>query len=356
MQQLIMLTFLLCSSYVKSQNTNFEKILRGHSATVLCLDIDTSGTYLCSGSYDTDFILWDYKSGDSLKKYSGHSAAIRKIKVAPNNKYIACASVDSNINAHGSSMNCVSLLDLESLKLLKSFSIEPDRYKTLGFIPELDGTRSNEVSKLSFNSSGTKLAVITKRGDLFIWDLTNEYARREYWLGTTNHKLINISPDWRYLVCSERKRRLADSCFYLMSLDKNEIVASFDSPGKTVTGVFFSNDLKTVVSIGGNRIKRNEIYIWDSETTELKYTLIGHHNVIRSIDFCSSDKYFASVGEDNLINLWNANTGKLIATFTENNNKELTSVLFSYDDKYLITGSQDMTIKYWNVQKLIRNK
>ena len=163
MQQLIMLTFLLCSSYVKSQNTNFEKILRGHSATVLCLDIDTSGTYLCSGSYDTDFILWGYKSGDSLKKYSGHSAAIRKIKVAPNNKYIASASVDSNINAHGSSMNCVSLLDLESLKLLKSFSIEPDRYKTLGFIPELDGTRSNEVSKLSFNSSGTKLAVITKR-------------------------------------------------------------------------------------------------------------------------------------------------------------------------------------------------
>jgi WD40 repeat protein len=113
--------------------------------------------------------------------------------------------------------------------------------------------------------------------------------------------------------------------------------------------------MNTIVSIGGNRKKRNEIYLWAIETNKLKHTLIGHDNVIRSIDFSSNDKYLASVGEDNLINLWNAITGKLIATFTEDNNKELTSVIFSYDDKYLITGSQDWTIKYWNVKNLINN-
>jgi WD40 repeat protein len=84
--------------------------------------------------------------------------------------------------------------------------------------------------------------------------------------------------------------------------------------------------------------------------------LIGHKNVIRSIDFSSDDKFMVSVAEDNLINLWNVLTGELIGTFTEDNNKELTSVLFSYDDRYLITGSQDKTIKYWDINKLTNNK
>ena len=149
---------------------------------------------------------------------------------------------------------------------------------------------------------------------------------------------------------------MVDSSFYFMSFDSNEIIDAFDAPGKAVRGVYFSNDLKTLASIGGNRIKRNEIYLWDIRTKKLKYTLIGHSIVIRSIDFSSDDKYLVSVGEDNLINLWNASTGVLISTFTEDNRKELTSVLFSHDDKFLITGSQDMTIKYWNVQDLINNE
>ncbi|MBE0649952.1 MAG: hypothetical protein IH595_03825 [Bacteroidales bacterium] len=89
-----------------------------------------------------------------------------------------------------------------------------------------------------------------------------------------------------------------------------------------------------------------------------KYLCPGSYDtdVIRSIDFSSDDKFLASAGEDNLINLWNAMTGELMATFTEDNNKELISVLFSHDDKYLITGSQDKTIKYWNISNLINNK
>lgn len=65
--------------------------------------------------------------------------------------------------------------------------------------------------------------------------------------------------------------------------------------------------------------------------------------------FSKKNKYLASAGEDNLVNLWNASTGELLATYTENNKKELTSVVFSFDDKYLITGSQDKTIKYWKI-------
>jgi WD40 repeat protein len=56
--QLIILIFLL-SGFVKAQKHGYEKILHGHKATVLSLENDKEGKYLCSGSYDTDLILWD---------------------------------------------------------------------------------------------------------------------------------------------------------------------------------------------------------------------------------------------------------------------------------------------------------
>ena len=61
----------------------------------------------------------------------------------------------------------------------------------------------------------------------------------------------------------------------------------------------------------------------------------------------------ASAGEDNLVNLWNIQTGKLVTSFTENSEKELTSVIFTPDQKYLISGSQDKTIKYWHIEEWI---
>ena len=353
--QLIILTLFL-SGFVNAQNSDFEKILDGHKATVLTLDNDKDGEYLCSGSYDTDVILWDYKTRELIKRFTGHKAGIWQVKISPSNKYLACGSWDNNENADSSSINCVSLIDIDNLENAQTFSIEPDRFKRLGFIPELDNYTTNGVYKLSFNPSGSKLAVISGRGDLFVWDLANGYKISKFMYGETKHELIDISPDWKYLVCNERKRRMIDSSFYFMAFENNKITHIFDTPSKTIIDVFFSNDLKIIASIGGNRIIRNEIYIWDIETQKILHTLIGHKNVIRSIDFSSNDKFMVSVAEDNLINLWNVQSGELIATFTEDNNKELTSVLFSSDDKFLITGSQDHTIKYWNIKKLIMSK
>ena len=159
---MIVIWALLLSISVKSQSTNFEKMLTGHKATVLCLDAGSEGKYLCSGSYDTDAILWDYNSGQLLEKYSELSAGIWNVKISPDNKYVAVGSWDNNENARGSSRNCLSLLSLESFDLVKSFSIEPDRFKTLGAIPELDGTATNGISKISFNPQADLVPITTK--------------------------------------------------------------------------------------------------------------------------------------------------------------------------------------------------
>ena len=351
--QLNLLILLIMSNLAFAQTSNYEKVLVGHDYTVLCLDTDASGKYLVSGSYDTDIILWDFSTGKQLKKYQGHKSGIWNIEISPDNKYVASNSRDNNLLAKGSSINCLSVLDLKTLETIKLLSIKPDRYKTLRFIPEMDDSTANGISKISFKPDGSKIAAITRSGDLFIWDIDNDFNQSILNYSKTQHELLDISPDWEYLVCCERKRTMVDSCFYFLSIKDNKAIAKFDNPQKTIIGVYFSNNSNYIASIGGDRIKRNEIYIWDIGSQELIMTLKGHSNVIRSLDFSENDKYLVSVGEDNLINLWNILTGKLVISFTENNKKELTSVIFSADDSYLITGSQDKTIKYWNIADLI---
>ncbi len=351
--QLNLLILLIMSNLAFAQTSNYEKVLVGHDYTVLCLNTDTSGKYLVSGSYDTDIILWDFSTGKQLKKHQGHKSGIWNIKISPDNKYVASSSRTNNIYAKGSSINCLSVLDLKTLETIKLLSIKPDRYRTLGSIPELDDSRANGISKISFKPDGSKIAAITRSGDLFIWEIDNNFNQNVLSYSKTQHELLDISTDWEYLVCCERKRTMVDSCFYFLSIKNNEVIAKFDNPQKTIIDVCFSNNSNYIASIGGERIIRNEIYIWDIGSQDLIMTLKGHSNVIRSLDFSKNDKYLASVGEDNLINLWNIQTGELIISFTENNEKELTSVIFSVDDKYLITGSQDKSIKYWNIVNLI---
>ena len=329
------------------------KVLSGHEYTVLCLDVDKTSSYVVSGSYDTNVILWDYKTGTQLKSFKGHNSGVWSVKVSPDSKYVASGSWDNNQNAKGSAQNCVNILNLKTLKIIKSLSISPDRYKTVRFIPELDDTSPNGIYDILFNINGSKIAAITRSGDLFIWDINDNFNETSYSFRETNHDLLALSPDWKYIACTERKRSMVDTGFYLLQLGMNEVMAKFNNPKRSVIEVYFSSNSKYIASISGDRITRNEIDIWDIRTQELLFTLKGHSNVIRSIAFGLNDRYLASAAEDNIVNLWDIHTGKLLASFTENNGKELTSVVFSPNQKYLITGSQDKTIKYWNIEEWI---
>lgn len=351
---LILIGLFFYYSNIKSQIVSPSKILKGHEFTVLCLDIDKSRKYLVSGSYDSNVILWDYTTGKQLRSFNGHNSGVWKVKISPDSKYVASGSWNNNHNANGSSKNCLNILDLKSFKVIKSLSVYPDRYKTERVIPELDSSSPNGINNILFNTSSSKVAAITRSGDLFIWDINDNFKSTVHNFSDTEHELLDLSPDWNYIVCNKKKRRMVDTSFYLMRLGTNEVIANFNYPKRAVINVYFSSNSKYIACISGDRIKRNEIDLWDVQTQKLLFTLSSHSNVIRSIAFSNNDEYLASAAEDNVINLWNIQTGKLIASFTENNAKELTSVIFTPDQKYLISASQDKTIKYWNIEEWIQ--
>jgi WD40 repeat protein len=352
----IILNLLFFYLATKGQEVRYEKILEGHDWTVLSVDTDPEGKFIASGSYDNDVILWDYITGQQIKKFKGHKSGVWAVDISPNARYMASGSRYNNFKVVGASLNCLNIWDLQTFENTRSLSITPDRYKYVGFIPELDDSVANGIVKVMFNQNGSKVGAITCSGDLFIWNIENNFKSEEYNYRDTEHKLFNISPDWNYVACCEKKRTMADTGFYLIKLGSNKIIAKFNNPKRSVVDIYFPANLKYLASISGDRVKRNELDIWDVCTQKLLFTLQGHSNVIRGVAFSANEKYVASAGEDNIINLWNIETGNLVVSFTENNNKELTSVIFSSDQKYLISGSQDKTIKFWQIDSYMKNQ
>ena len=77
-------------------------------------------------------------------------------------------------------------------------------------------------------------------------------------------------------------------------------------------------------------------------------TFTGHDNSVYSIAFSPNNQQFASGSDDNIIKLWDSNTGECLRTLSGHENAVL-SVAFSPSGEWLATGSSYNTIKLWDV-------
>lgn len=77
--------------------------------------------------------------------------------------------------------------------------------------------------------------------------------------------------------------------------------------------------------------------------------LYGHANDVYALAFSPDGKILASVGNDNIILLWNVDTGKLLDVLFYDSYIRYDSLAFSPDGKILASGNNS-TIKFWDVE------
>ena len=127
---------------------------------------------------------------------------------------------------------------------------------------------------------------------------------------------------------------------------------SLEGHSHAVTSVVYSPVDKTLAFARAD----NTIELWNAATGKLIATLTGHTDEVNSVVYSPDGKTIASASFDKTIKLWSATTGKLIATLT-GHTETVTSVVYSPDgktiasasgDKSLVSGSGDNTIKLWN--------
>src|ERR1051326_286994 len=78
--------------------------------------------------------------------------------------------------------------------------------------------------------------------------------------------------------------------------------------------------------------------------------LSDHTGWVGAVAFSSDSKLLATASADKRVMLWNVETGKRVATLSEDADV-VSAVAFSPDGKSLATGSFDRTVKLWDLEK-----
>ena len=82
------------------------------------------------------------------------------------------------------------------------------------------------------------------------------------------------------------------------------------------------------------------VQLWDTETSELKGTVLGNTGWYRGIAFKPDSTMFATVSYRDRVVLWDTQTGKFKGTLT-GHTERVVSVVFSPDGETLAGGSHD---------------
>ncbi len=158
--------------------------------------------------------------------------------------------------------------------------------------------------------------VLSDKGDYTQWRLP-ENAKARLGKGTVSE--VAYSPDGNRLAVA------SGTGIWIYDAHTGKELDLLTGHTGRVRTVAFSPDGSTMASGGED----NAVRLWDAITGEHKQTLIGHENMVTGVAFHPKGNILASASFDATVRLWDVNTGKLKKITPEARGGSITQVVFN---------------------------
>ena len=215
------------------------------------------------------------------------------------------------------------------------------------------------VRAVAWSPDGTQIASSSDDNTLQVWDALTGSQNRTYEHGRAEE--IAWSPDGKRLASGGAGMFVFLWNLIMVLQGENLLYTVYKGHSDWVNALSWSPDGHYIVSGGGfERGARADftLHIWDTTTGKCVLKYNGHSTDVKAIQWSPNGKYIASGGNNNVVQVWEAKTGKLIHTYTKHadyfivgtrkHSNYVTTLAWSSDSQRLATGSMDRTIQVWD--------
>lgn len=360
----------------KADNSKMKREIRiftGHNGSVNCCAY-ADGFFL-SGGEDSNILSWDYDTGQLLRVFKGHQAAVTRIAVFPNQKNFVSSDkkgviyywqyesgdfieifnskiyhpyrwqipvVDLSISPYGN----VFFVGQEPLTIFMWVATQNQIYHLSGKLGGLLSRGENTRNYIGLyggsavaTSSDGKFVAAASDKTIFLWDL--ETCEVHYYFGGPPHKFFasptsTYTEDLDHPVCGALRK----------SADKALEDMGFRHSGAITSLKFLPGIMKFVSSSEDKTIR-----IWDFSNHEKiadpPQIIRGHNGCVRSIAVSKDGNYIISGSDDTKIKVHNAITGCLKEIY-EGHKAGVLNVDVSPEGDRIASCGQDGTIRLWD--------
>uniref|UniRef100_A0A6U6B6P7 Lissencephaly-1 homolog n=1 Tax=Guillardia theta TaxID=55529 RepID=A0A6U6B6P7_GUITH len=290
--------------------------LKGHTASVNDVSLNSDGTVLASGSSDLSVKLW--KLGDSnecLRTLRGHEHSVSGVAWINSDELVISASRDTTIKVwEAKSGYCV--------KTLTGHSEWVRRIITSSVRPLCFSCSSDKTVKVWDVNQGSP-SIRELRGHEHVIEclaLSNEKAS----LILMRHMTKTGSEEW------------AASTEGAAGQGENSVAEGRGGGARSLLGAFIAS---------GSRDK--SIRIWHVESGKCILVLQGHDNWVRDVCFHPNGLFLLSVSDDRSLRVWDLEQARCLKTLADAHDHFVSCLAIDPQGSLLATGSVDSAVRVW---------
>jgi WD40 repeat protein len=295
-----------------------------HTGAVMAVAVSADGKLIASGATDRTIRLWDSETGLERATLTGHTDQVLSLSFMPDGKTLISSAADNTIRLWDVTSGKERPKKPNFIGLIQPVSYlmaSPDGQKLLVWIPGTDRfttitafhpVTGNEV--FTFNDNGRNVFVVafTPAGDKVALGAKPDGSLRIYDLTKRGQPLPG--GDW---------------FIFKKGIELGDL--AFTPDGKTI--------------IVGNEL--GEISICDVATRKVLHSVKGHSRKIAVCMTSPDGKRFATAGYDNVVKLWEVDTGKELRSWDMHMPERdafVINMTFTPDSRRLVTANANTTL------------